>query len=188
MASTSVRTAKVVVQAAMSLDGFIAGPGDAMDWVFEFTAPGEFPEIVAATGAMLSGRRSYDVGQRDAGKPSGEAYGGAWQGPSFVLTHHPPADPDVTFLSGDIEAAVATAKAAAGDRDLVVVGSDVAGQCLERGLADEILVMVLPVLLGAGTRFYSSAAAKRVDLEPLGSTRSGSVELMRFGVRTRAGG
>jgi len=166
----------------MSLDGFIAGPGDSMDWVFEFTAPEEFPEIVAATGAMLSGRRSYDVGRRDTGKPSGEAYGGAWQGPSFVLTHHPPADPGVTFLSGDIEAAVATATAAAGERDLVVVGADVARQCLERGLVDEILVMVLPVLLGAGTRFYTSATGRRVDLEPLGSTRSADVLLLRFGV------
>jgi dihydrofolate reductase len=45
---------KVVVQAAMSLDGFIAGPADAMDWVFEYAAPQEFPEIVEATGAMLS--------------------------------------------------------------------------------------------------------------------------------------
>lgn len=147
----------------MSLDGFIAGPGDSMDWVFDFATPEEFPAIIAATGAMLSGRRSYDVGQRDAGKPSGEAYGGAWQGPSFVLTHRPPADPDVTFLSGDIEPAVAIATAAAGDRDLVVVGADVSRQCLDRGLVDEILVLVLPVLLGAGTRFYSSAAARRVD-------------------------
>jgi dihydrofolate reductase len=55
---------KVVVPAAMSLDGFIAGPGDAMDWVFEYTTPAEFPEIVQATGAMLSGRNSYDVGRR----------------------------------------------------------------------------------------------------------------------------
>ncbi len=183
-----MRAGKVVVQAAMSLDGFIAGPGDAMDWVFDYAAPDEFPEIVRATGAMLSGRRSYEVGLRDAGKPSGEAYGGAWQGPSFVLTHDPPPDPGVKFLSGDIKAAVNTGRAAAGDKDLVVVGADVAGQCLDEGLVDEILVMVLPVLLGAGTHFYASAAARRVELEPVSSSRSGSVTLLQFRVRKQPAG
>jgi dihydrofolate reductase len=182
------RESKVVVQAAMSLDGFIAGPGDAMDWVFDYAAPEEFPEIVEATGAMLSGRRSYNVGKRDAGKPSGEAYGGAWQGPSFVLTHDPPRDPAVTFLSGDIEAAVETARTAAGDKDLVVVGADVASQCLERGLVDELLVMVLPVLLGAGTPLYKPPAGTRVELEALTSSTTGSVQLLRYRVRQKVAG
>lgn len=179
---------KVVVQAAMSLDGFIAGPGDAMDWVFDYAAPQEFPEIVEATGAMLSGRRSYDVGLRDAGKPSGEAYGGAWHGPSFVLTHDPPPDPGVTFLCGDIEAAVATARAAAGGKDLVVVGADVASQCLERGLVDELLVMVLPVLLGLGTPLYKPETATRVELEVITSSSSRSVQLLRYRVRDEVAG
>jgi dihydrofolate reductase len=177
---------KVVVQAAMSLDGFIAGPADAMDWVFEYAAPQEFPEIVEATGAMLSGRRSYNVGLRDAGKPSGEAYGGAWHRPSFVLTHDPPPDPGVTFLCGDIGAAAETARAAAGGKDLVVVGADVASQCLERGLVDELLVMVLPVLLGAGTPLYKPEKATRVELEAITSSSSGSVQLLRYGVREMA--
>jgi dihydrofolate reductase len=55
---------KVVVNRSMSLDGFIAGPDDTMDWVFDFVAPDEFPEIAAATGAMLIGRRTYEVGKR----------------------------------------------------------------------------------------------------------------------------
>ena len=108
---------------------------------------------VCATPGSLAARRTAERGK----------------GPSFVLTHRPPADPDVTFLSGDIEPAVAIATAAAGDRDLVVVGADVSRQCLDRGLVDEILVLVLPVLLGAGTRFYTSAAARRVELEPVSS-------------------
>jgi dihydrofolate reductase len=178
---------RVVVQAAMSLDGFIAGPDHDMDWVFEFTTPDEFPDIVAATGAMLSGRRSYDVGQRDAGKPSGEAYGGAWDGPVFVLTHEPPgASPArVTFLSGDIAAAVATARSAAGDKDLVIIGADVARQCLEHGLVDEFLLMVLPVLLGDGTRLYSPGGPARIDLEPMSSRLAGSVTILRYRVRDR---
>jgi hypothetical protein len=51
----------------MSLDGSIAGPGQATDWVFGYVTPDEFPEIMTATGAMLVGRRTYEVGKRDAG-------------------------------------------------------------------------------------------------------------------------
>ena len=178
---------RVVVQAAMSLDGFIAGPGDAMDWVFEYAAPEEFPELAQAAGAMLSGRRSYDVGQRDAGKPSGEAYGGAWHGPVFVLTHEPPAGPeeDVTFLSGDIETAVATAKAAAAPGDLIITGADVGRQCLQHGLVDELQLLVLPVLLGDGTRLYPAAGGgARIELNPVSCTLSGQVTMMRYTVRS----
>ncbi len=186
--STSARigTGQVVIQAAMSLDGFIAGPGHAMDWVFEYAGPDNFPEIVQATGAMLSGRNCYEVGLRDTGKPSGEAYGGAWHGPSFVLTHRPPDGPgtdDPTFLSGDIGAAVATAKAAAGAKDLVVLGASVGGQCLAHGLIDEIHVFVLPVLLGRGTPLYAAVEGEgRVNLEPISSIHSGSVTALRFAV------
>src|SRR5260370_9662465 len=72
MSDTSTGNGKVVVNRSMSLDGFIAGPGDAMDWIFDFVAPNEFPEIAAATGAMLVGRRTDEVGNRmDAGKERG---------------------------------------------------------------------------------------------------------------------
>ena len=64
LSELSTGTGNVVVNRSMSLDGFIAGPGDAMDWIFDFVAPDEFPEIAAATGAMLIGRRTYDVGNR----------------------------------------------------------------------------------------------------------------------------
>jgi dihydrofolate reductase len=173
----------------MSLDGFIAGPGNAMDWVFDFIAPDEFPDIAAATGAMLSGRRTYEVGKRgiettSRGKISGDDYGGGWSGPVFVLTHEPPDPPDpaVTFLTGDIGEAVATARGAAGGKNLEILGADVAGQCLRRELVDEILVYVLPVLLGDGVRF-SSPGLPRIDLEPVSSTRSGAVTILRFRVR-----
>ena len=180
---------KVVVNRSMSLDGFIAGPGDAMDWVFDFIAPDEFPEIAAATGAMLIGRRTYEVGNRmDAGKERGSASSGKaypFSGPVFVLTHEPPdpPDPEVTFLTGDIGEAVATALDAAGGKNLEIIGADVAGQCLRRGLVDEILVYVLPVLLGDGIRFFSPPGLARIDLEPLDSTRSGAVTILRFRVR-----
>ena len=191
MSDTSTGNGKVVVNRSMSLDGFIAGPGDAMDWIFDFVAPDEFPEVAAATGAMLVGRRTYDVGnrmkaarERDAAS-SGESY--PLSGPVFVLTHEPPErpDPEVTFLSGDIEEAVAKARSAAGGKDLEILGADVAGQCLRRGLVDEILVWVLPVLLGDGVPFSASGIGT-IDLEPLSSTRAGSVTALRFRVRNES--
>jgi dihydrofolate reductase len=183
---TGMATGKVVVHRTMSLDGFIAGPGDSMDWVFEYAAPDQAAEIMAATGAIIAGRRTYEVGQRDTGKPSGEAYGGAWQGALFVLTHQSPKappDPAVTFLSGDMEAAVATARKAADGKNVEIFGADLTGQCLERGLIDEIVVHIVPVLLGTGTPFSSSIHPTRVDLEPVSSSRSGSVTTLRFRVR-----
>jgi dihydrofolate reductase len=188
MSDTSTRNGKVVVNRAMSLDGFIAGPGDAMDWVFDFLAPDAFPEVAAATGAMLAGRRTYEVGKRmDAGKERGSPSGGEtypFSGPVFVLTHEPPEPPDpaVTFLTGDIAEAVATARSAAGGKNLEILGADVAAQCLQRGLVDEILVYVLPVLLGDGVRF-SPPSLDRIDLEPFSNTQSGAVTTLRFRVR-----
>ena len=173
---------KVVVNRSMSLDGFIAGPGDAMDWIFDFVAPDQFPEIAAATGAMLIGRRTYEVGNRMAAENPGNV-GYPFSGPVFVLTHEPPEppDPDSTFLTGDIGEAVAAALDAAGGKNLEILGAEVATQCLQRGLVDEILVYVIPVLLGEGIRFSSPGLA-RIDLEPLDSTRSGAVTILRFRV------
>jgi dihydrofolate reductase len=193
MSDTSTGTGKVVVNRSMSLDGFIAGPGDAMDWIFDFVAPDAswLTEIAAATGAMLIGRRTHEVGSRmDPNKERGSASRGEgypFSGPVFVLTHEPPdppdpPDPEVTFLTGDIGEAVATALDAAGGKNLEILGADVAGQCLRRGLVDEILVYVLPVLLGDGIRFSSPGLA-RIDLEPISSTQSGAVTILRFRVR-----
>jgi dihydrofolate reductase len=78
-----------------------------------------------------------------------------------------------------------TALDAAGGKNLEILGADVASQCLRRGLVDEILVYVLPVLLGDGIRFSSPGLA-RTDLEPLSSTRSGDATLLRFRVRKQS--
>lgn len=144
--------------------------------------------IAAETGAMLVGRRTAEVGARmEADRERGSAARGESypsSGPVFVLTHEPPdsPDPEVTFLSGDIADAVATALDAAGGKDLEILGADLAGQCLRRGLVDEILVYVLPVLLGDGVRFCPAPGPGRVDLEPLGCTREGAVTILRFRV------
>ncbi|HEX5251659.1 MAG TPA: dihydrofolate reductase family protein [Gaiellales bacterium] len=182
-------TGKVVVNRSMSLDGFIAGPGHDMDWggggrrLGEFVAPEDMAEIAAATGAMLIGRRTWEVGdEMEAEEPGTTDY--PFAGPFFLLTHRPldPPNPDVTILSGDIGDAVATALDAAGDKNLEILGADVAGQALGRGLVDEILVYVVPVVLGDGIRFSPPGLA-RVDLEPIDSRRSRDATILRFGVR-----
>jgi dihydrofolate reductase len=174
----------------MSLDGFIAGPGDAMDWVFEYFAGSPMQqETIATTGAMLVGRRSYEVGRRDkaASKPSGEAFGeeGLWSGPQFVFTHRPPGDeddPSDTFVSGDVAPVVAQARAAADGKDVLVIGADVARQCLAAGLLDEIRIHLAPVLLGDGIRLYGGPGLPRVELAPVSSQPVGRQTDLRFRV------
>ncbi|MGZ6827056.1 MAG: dihydrofolate reductase family protein [Mycobacteriales bacterium] len=178
---------KVVVNRCVSLDGFIAAPGHVMDWdggraLADFVDGQDFAEVAARTGAMLVGRRTWDVGDRMAAEDPGSVdY--PFSGPVFLLTHRPLAAPGprVTQLGGDIGDAVATALAAAGDKDLEVLGADVAGQCLRRGLVDEVLVYLLPVLLGDGVPL-SAPGTPRTRLEPLSSKRSGDATLLRFKV------
>jgi dihydrofolate reductase len=179
---SDVGTGKVVVNRAMSLDGFIAGRDHAMDWIFEYLTADTFPEVMTATGAMLVGRGTYEVAKRMADQDA--AYDG---GAQFVLTHRPPDEPDpaVTFLTCGLEEAVATARNAAGDKNVEILGADVAAQCLQHGLVDEILVYVLPVLLGDGVRF-SPPSLDRIDLEPFSNTQSGGVTMLRFHVRKQA--
>ena len=185
MSDTNTGQGKVVVNRAMSLDGFIAAPGDVVEWgagrkLADFVAAEDFLEVAAATGAMLVGRRTSDVGDRmRAEDPGSVEY--PFSGPVFVLTHRPPEPPPpgVTYLSGDIGEAVATARRGAGAKNVEILGADVAGQCLRRGLVDEILVYVLPVLLGDGIPF-SAPGLPTIELEPLSSKRSGAATILRF--------
>jgi dihydrofolate reductase len=182
MSDTDAGLGKVVVNRAMSLDGFIAGPDDAMDWVIEYMKDDPFPEVMRATGAMLIGRGTHEVSKRMSDEDTD--YDG---GPVFVLTHQPPDEPEqgVTFLTCDLAEAVATARAAAGGKNLEILGADLASQCLQRRLVDEVLVYVLPVLLGDGVRFSTSGLG-RIDLEPFSNTQSGPVTMLRFRVPKQA--
>jgi hypothetical protein len=116
MGDTDPQTAdgKVLWHFLMSLDGFVAGPNHEMDWMTGTSVrPGLHNEYIETTGAVLGGRDGWDV--INDSRP----YGGAWQGPIFVLTHHPedatPAD-GVTFLNCDPAEAVRIGLAAAGGR------------------------------------------------------------------------
>jgi hypothetical protein len=135
MADTEPQTAegKVLWHSTMSLDGFVAGPNHAMDWTTGTSfRPGLVEEYVETTGAMLGGRNGFNT-YPDVSL----VYGGAWQGPVFVLTHHPedahPAE-GVTFRSCDVAAAVRIGLEAAGGKNLEVFSPTTGRQLLERGL------------------------------------------------------
>ena len=145
---------KVLWHVTLSLDGFIAPRDNSAEWMFEYGSAGPMGrEVMDRTGAILAGRRGFDLGIR-AGAGPRAIYGGAWLGKVFVLTHRPGETVgDVTFLSSGAEEAIATAQDAAGTKDVGVFGADVAAQCISAGLIDEIFVHLVPVLLGDGIPF-----------------------------------
>lgn len=165
--------AKVMYSAAVSLDGFIAGPGGDMSWMRPYAGPNpEVDELQKRIGALLIGNRTFHGDDPNKGTDKEGAYGGTWTGPSFVLTHdvdQPPVD-GVTYV-GDLETGLAAAKEATGDGYVSILGADVARQCLEVGELDEILVMVLPVFLGDGTRLFDHPGGRNVALEQISVTQ-----------------
>ncbi|WP_301176206.1 dihydrofolate reductase family protein [Actinomadura geliboluensis] len=162
--------AKLLYSATMSLDGFIAGPGGDMSWLTEHLGePNPTAErLLQQIGALLVGNRTFGGDDPNKGTDKEGAFGGRYEGPVVVLTHRPPAEPvpGVTF-AGDLGTAVAEAKAAAGDRYVNVLGADVARQCIEAKVLDEVLVFIAPVLLGDGVPLFDNPGGEQVRLEPL---------------------
>jgi dihydrofolate reductase len=177
---------KVLWHTQMSLDGFIAGPNDEMRWAFEAeAAPDEtIDEVVASTGALLVGRRTQDVEDRE--QPG--FYGGAYRGPFFVLRHDPPPKPPVvkgvtgTVLNVPIQEAVEIANRAAEGRNIVILGANVARQAIEADLVDEVLVHLAPVLLGDGVRLFDHPGGKQIWLERTAVHENGQLTALRFRV------
>jgi dihydrofolate reductase len=169
---------KVIVGMSMSLDGFVTGPhvsrknplGEGGEILHHWLGPTSTPadqavlqEMADGAGAILMGRRSYDISVGDGGWGDG---GPAGQVPCFVLTHNPPAEaPDVfTFVTDGIESAIAQAQAVAGERTVGLHGATAAQQALAVGLLDEIQVHLVPVLLGSGVRLFDLLGADPVEL------------------------
>lgn len=170
MNDTTPQTAagKVLMHFSMSLDGFVASTDHGMDWMTDdlTNRPGLIEEYVATTGAVLGGRSGWDMAAATGARP----YGDEWDGPIFVLTHHPedatPAE-GVTFLDCPLEEAVRIALDAAGGKNVEVMSPTIGRQLLELGLVDEIDLHIAPVLLGDGIRLFDAPGGKPIHLDRL---------------------
>jgi dihydrofolate reductase len=182
----SVRSLKLsasVLYMSMSLDGYIAGPndepgnpgGDGFTRLHEWgiTADeeghrtdgtaGQLNDEINATGAVLAGRRTVEQVDHWGGDHHGRGV------PIFVPSHRPPGPsvanyPLVTYVTDGIESAMAQAKAAAGDRNVLVHGAYTAQRALEAGVLDELQIHQVPVLLGRGRRLFDELASG-IELE-----------------------
>jgi dihydrofolate reductase len=173
---------KSVLYMSMSLDGFITGPDDAAgqglgaggerlhDWLgdgrggvsgYRPEGPsGEIFDELMATGAVVVGRRTFDI----AGHWNGDHHGV----PIFVPTRGAPPAPQsswVNYVTDGVESAMRQAKEAAGDANVLVHGADLAQSCLRAGVLDELEIHLIPVLLGDGRRLFEHLGAEHVELE-----------------------
>jgi dihydrofolate reductase len=177
-------TGRTLYSATMSLDGYISGPGGDQSWMRSFMGPNALAEdLVRQTGSLLTGAGTWFGDDPNRGTDKEGAFGGSWSGPQFVLTHRPPAAPvpDVTFMD-DLPAAVNAAREAAGDRYVNILGADVARQCFDAGLVDEVLVFVAPVLLGDGTRLFAWPGGHQVNLTNRPSVDVGGITSLWYDV------
>lgn len=195
---------KVSTGATMSIDGYIAGPGDSgFDLLFQWYFTGDIevptgnPELTMKVsraskehldrwtkgcGALVVGRRLFDTMNGWGGRHPMDVT-------VVVLTHklpedRPAADENFVFVTDGIEAAVARAKEIAGDRNVGVNGGEMARQALDAGLLDEVCVDLVPVLLGGGVPYFPSLGVKPVQLEgPLTLVEGQGVTHLTYGVR-----
>ena len=176
---------KIVLYMWMSVDGFIAGPEDGPDQglgvggerlhdSLTLNDGGSIPATIRsddevgatvmadamATGAVLTGRRTFDHG----GRWNGDHHDGV---PIFVLTRSIPDEPapgHARYVT-DVREAAALAREAAGDRDILLHGAEAARAFLQAGELDEMALQVVPVLLGQGRRLFDDMPAEHVELE-----------------------
>jgi dihydrofolate reductase len=174
---------KVVADITMSLDGFVTGPDAGPDlglgrggeplhaWVQSDHEIDRdvLRESVDASGAVVMGRRLFDVIDGPHGWSDEMGYGAdhATRPPFFVVTHSAPEtvrlDLDFAFVTDGVAAAIDRARAAAGDKDAVVMGGgDVIRQCVDAGLVDELIIHLSPVVLGSGTPLLLDCQPRRL--------------------------
>ncbi len=163
---------KVILDMAMSLDGFISGLNNAdaglYDWYFAPAPPSARvkEELIKTLGAIIMGRRTYGTGDEANGFED-DPYTAA----RFILTHHPPEKvgkgaESFTFVTDGIESALRQAKAAVGERDVAIGGgANTAQQYLKAGLVDEIQIHLVPRLVGDGIRLFDHPGSEPITLE-----------------------
>jgi dihydrofolate reductase len=161
---------KVIFGMTVSLDGFVEDKTGSVARLYpDLAALGEtemLQEEIRTTGAVVMGRRTYDMAH-------GDLTGYEFQVPIFVITHHPPEPPrgqnenlKVYFVTDGLESAFAQAKAAAGAKNVMIVGGPEIGQkSLKKGLIDELSIGLRPVFLGSGLRLFENFEDDRLELE-----------------------
>jgi dihydrofolate reductase len=164
---------RTVYYTATTLDGYLADEQDSLDWLFvqehDPEGPLGYPEFIAGVGAVAMGATTYSwiLGHQ---QQTGEGW--AYDMPCWVFTHRelPPTE-GVALTSDPVPEVHAAMTAAAGGRDLWVVGGgDLAGQFAEAGLLDEVRVSIAPVTLGAGRPLFP----RRFDLRLTRLERNGA--------------
>jgi dihydrofolate reductase len=146
---------------ASSLDGFIATEDDSLDWLFPLGDINDtaYPDFIAEVGAITMGSSTYEWMLRHS-EAVAASVGAPWPytQPTWVFsTRALPAIPgaDVTFVQGDVRPVHAAMRAAAGDKNIWIVGGgDLAGQFFDAGLLNEVLVQVGSVTLGSGKPLF----------------------------------
>ena len=146
---------------ACSLDGFIATEDDSLDWLFPLgdVSQTSYPTFITKIGAMAMGSSTYEWMLRHSQTVS-DQMGSGWpyRQPCWVFSKRSlPAIPgaNLHFVSGDVRPVHAAMRAAAGDRNLWIVGGgDLAGQFHDAGLLDEIIAQVSSVTLGRGKPLF----------------------------------
>jgi dihydrofolate reductase len=163
-------SALTVYMAATTLDGYIADEQGGLDWLFaaasDPTDPDaehpEYDEFIADVGALCMGADTYRF---IVGEDAPWAYGDR---PTWVFTHGEPAVPDgadVRFVSGRPADLHAEMVRSAGGRSLWLVGGgDLASQFVEAGLLDELIVALVPVVLGAGIPLFARGVPGQLQL------------------------
>jgi dihydrofolate reductase len=168
---------KVIADITMSLDGFVTSPSGDVDeihaWVMEQDPidTSILEGATAATGAVVMGRRLFDLVDRPGVWTKDMAYGAQPAGtlPFYVVTHSASHDVRLerelgmrfTFVD-DLTAAIDQARTAANDGHVVIMGGgDVIGQAIEKGLVDELHLHLAPVLLGGGTPLFRAGTSQR---------------------------
>ena len=179
---------------SMSLDGYITGPDDRpgqelgrdggrlFNWLDDRESDGPSGQVyreLVATGAVISGRRTFEL----AGRWHGDHHDGV---PIFVLTHHvhdgdvPPGH--ARFVT-DVETCAREARTAAGDRAVMVHGASAAQALLRAGLMDEMEIHLVPVLLGDGRRLFDHLGRDHIELDLVRRLEDRDVTHLRYRVR-----
>ncbi len=184
-----------VLYMSMSVDGYIAGPNDSPsnpggdgfkrlhEWLGDPQRPdgpaGEMLDEMRACGAVLAGRRTVE---------QVDHYGGDHHGVRIFVPSHRPPDPSVlnyplvTYVHDGIESAMAQAKAAAGDRNVLVHGAYTAQRALAAGVLDELQIHQIPVLFGSGLRLFE-ALPLSIELEIVRVINAADATHIRYRVR-----